>query len=161
MILLLRELPPGSKTKRAISCKAVVTSGSAKASLPDEVGSLVHDYWSQEWRSKVRNFQNAVERIVTDFGPTTETNWEPVSVDDLRTAARNAQGSHGPDNWSAEELRVLPPDAVEAFHRCLLRWFHTGQVPKQFLQSRQINLFKPHKTVNHEIKGMTSDPSAS
>ena len=49
------------------------------------------------------------------------------------------------------EIRCLPIKAVEAFRRCTLRWHHTGQVPKQFLESRQVNLIKPHKVVDGRV----------
>ena len=140
------------KSREEQNAQAEVVFGDTKGSLPHEVTSIIHQYWNQEFSSPNFDVPAAIDRIVSDFGPTDETEWSPIGLGDLWKAIRDAHGTHGTDNWNSEEIKYVPVPAIQCFHQCTLRWHHTGWVPKQLFQSRQINLFKNHKIRNDQIQ---------
>ena len=119
-----------------------------EASQPQEVNSLIHQYWTDLWRRSDIDVGHMANKLAMDFGPTQEHEWQPLTLNELWTACRNAKGAMGPDGYSGSELKHMPLGAIEDFHRCSLRWWETSYLPKQFMQSRQINIHKPHKIVN-------------
>ena len=148
----LKGLSSWVKKKSVQDTQAVITFQDNIASTPHQATSFILQFWSQLWSSSNEDSHQKVSTLVQDFGPTNPQNWSPISFGDLLLAVRDARGAKGPDNWEGLEIRCLPIKAVEAFHRCTLRWHHTGQVPKQFLESRQVNLIKPHKVVDGRVK---------
>ena len=144
----LKGLASWVKRKTSAVASATVHYMGREASQPQEVNSLIHQYWTDLWRRSDIDVGHAANNLATDFGPTQQHEWQPLTLNELWTACRNAKGAMGPDGYSGSELKHMPLGAIEDFHRCSLRWWETSYLPKQFMQSRQINIHKPHKIVN-------------
>ena len=121
--------------------------------------SLLHKVWPHKSNvpTSCAELQTLTEQMIST------TQLEITSLEDHMKSYRLTQwktrlndpslkvihGSHGPDQWSGNEIRCIPHGAITAFHTCSLRWHFTGCVPQQFCASRQINIFKIHKIKNN------------
>ena len=144
----LKGLASWVKRKTSAVASATVHYMGREASQPQEVNSLIHQYWTDLWRRSDIDVGHMANKLAMDFGPTQEHEWQPLTLNELWTACRNAKGAMGPDGYSGSELKHMPLGAIGDFRRCSLRWWETSYLPKQFMQSRQINIHKPHKIVN-------------
>ena len=147
----LKGLASWVKNKEDQGAQADVVNDDTITSCPGEVTSLIHDFWTREWNQERVDVQAATNQLVADFGLTVPSDWQPIDFGMLWQGVRDSKGTHGPDNWHCDEIRLIPVPAIKVFHQCSLRWYSTGCVPAQFLQSRQVNLVKPHKVMDSRI----------
>lgn len=139
-----------SWVKRKINknTSADVVSNGRTVSNPQDVLDVIFQFWSHVWDDDQGDPHARADQLVQNFGPTQSQNWQPISSQELWKSVPEAHGSHGPDQWSGNEIRCIPHGAITAFHTCSLRWHFTGCVPQQFCESRQINIFKIHTIKN-------------
>ena len=133
-------------------CTASVIFREQESAHPIEIAAFIHQFWTELWCENNQNLAEKAAQLITDFGPTEKQQWDPITETELIQAVKGAKGAKGPDQWTGEEIKCLPLSAVSCYHKCSLRWFYCGLVPAQFCESRQVNLFKPHKIQEGKIK---------
>ena len=119
------------------------------AETSDDTCRRIVKHWQTVWKEQCREGQptpwQVADRLVQDFGPARQAEWTSVTVDDLAKAAKNSSGTAGPDQWSSDELKYLPREAIVIWHALSLEWMNRGQLPAQLRETRMTNLVKPSR----------------
>ena len=106
--------------------QAAVNVYQGVAQTSDETCRKIVDHWQSVWREQRRDGQptptQIADRLVQDFGQVRHARWESVTVEDLSKAVKNASGLAGPDQWSSEELKFLPYEAIKLWHALSAAW---------------------------------------
>lgn len=109
---------------------------------------MISSFWTQVWSQHQDNEEAAANKLVRDFGVVDLSfTWEPVSLEDLWEAVRQAKGAAGVDGWD------VPLPAIQIFHQCTLRWYESGCLPDQMSESKQVCIPKVNKiSENNTLK---------
>ena len=66
-------------------------------------------------------------------------------------AVQQCHGAAGCDAWSADEVHMLPEDALRVFYRLVCRWHTAETIPDALTKGRMVHLPKDHQIMKHSI----------
>ena len=133
------------RKKETVHTSVDIRDTGCTATCPGEAAQMIHNYWDQLWTTQQIDVPSVAQKLVSDYGfVPPKQNWK-LSLKDVWIAIRAAHGAAGTDGWTGEEIRHLPYEAIVVFHKLTQQWEATGNVPRQLLESRQVNIPKSHK----------------
>ena len=131
------------RKKEAVHTSVDIHDNGCTATSPGEAAHMIHNYWDHLWTTQQIDVPSVAQKLVSDYGLIRQS-WK-LPLKDVWMVIRAAHGAAGTDGWTGEEVRHLPYEAIVAFHKLTQQWEATGRVPRQLLESKQVNIPKTHK----------------
>ena len=141
---------------RAEGPTPVIEKDGVTAKTRPEAIQMIKDHWQEVWNrypdpeEKRRKIETACKTFEEEFqreGMIQTKEWERPSMEELRNKQKECDGSAGPDQWSSEEVKNIPYNALLTFAEVTKMWEREGRAPEVLREARQVNLPKPGKEV--------------
>ena len=148
------------KAKNCPTTCAIRSNNGVCLNLADGA-QAIHDFWTNFWQDLCAQRPSLDDRTEALLAGVPAKN--PVQFDyptgvQLMARAQNATGGPSFDGWDAGEIKFFPLQVFDLIASFFLHCIETGQIPKQFLQSRMICLPKTDKLENYQISAADCRP---
>ena len=126
-----------------------VTRNGCVAKTPFEIGECVANFWKQFWEMARDGSPGPETRdeVLRRHAVTAQVTWRDPTLGEVLYTARLQSGSGGPDGWTGDQVRHLPTRCLELFRSLALTWGPRNQIPRQFLESRCVQIPKGSKVM--------------